>query len=296
MFPTQSLIHFAFVCHRFRNLINQIVLNRLLKAASLKDHKIILECYHPTAQYSEPYLLCEYLGTPGLNDVNERKVKLGGGKAGDNGIDELGKLYSRFLPHSKDMGSEPRILQSHPAGDVLGSRTSPTPGPSSASEAHEPEKITRTVSMEPHELFSQLCVSISLVQTGPRRGVFLSCVDVLKKTTTRIFRDWLIGRNGDPKEHVCGAYECASTDNTNKSGSSHAQCSRSIWVDQGKNVELRVRARERKWRRNVPILIHQDEDQAISYSLELTGMSFGTAFLDFIKRSKSCSYISGGSG
>lgn len=268
-FPTRSLLQYAVVCHRFRGLIDQIVHNRLLKAASLKDHKLILECYHPTAQYTEPYLLCEYLGTPGLNDS--------GGKEGSThdrvpGTAELGKLYSRFLPRGKDAESEPRIVRSHPAGDVPGSRTSPTPGTSSSGQTVQPDMITRTVSMEPHELFSQLCVSASLVQVGPRRGVFLSCVDVLKKTTTRIFRDWLAGRAGASKNSDPDGYELVPNSTTKELGSSHEQHRRLIWVDQENNVGLGVRAHERKWRRNTPILVHQDEDQAISYSLELAGM------------------------
>ncbi len=262
------MLQYSVVCHRFRDLVDRIVHNRLLKAASLKDHKLILECYHPTAQFTEPYLLCEYLGTPGLSDNNGRVEST---QDGIPGMGELGKLYSRFLPRGKDSDSEPRIVRSHPAGDIPGSRTNPRPGPSSSDKTAQPEIITRTVSMEPHELFSQLCVSASLVQVGPRRGVFLSCVDVLKKTTTRIFRDWLIGKGGpltNPDPEVSELFPNGAADTPS---SSHEQSRRLIWVDQENNLGLRVRAHERKWRRNTPILIHEDEDQAISYSLELAG-------------------------
>lgn len=187
------------------------------------------------------------------------------------GTGELGKLYSRFLPHGKDAEAESGIVRSHPAGDVPGSRTSPTPGPSSSGKIAQSDMITRTVSMEPHELFSQLCVSASLVQVGPRRGVFLSCVDVLKKTTTRIFRDWLTGRAGASKYSEPNGDELVPNGTTKEPSSSHEQYRRFIWVDQENNVGLGVRAHERKWRRNTPILIHQDEDHAISYSLELAG-------------------------
>lgn len=44
-----------------------------------------------------------------------------------------------------------------------------------------------------------------------------------------------------------------------------------LWVDQKKIIGLRVRVEERKRRRDLPILVHKDEDQAISYSLELEG-------------------------
>ena len=266
-FPSQSLIQYSFVCHRFRDLIVRIIHNRLLKAASLKDHKLILECYHPTAQYTEPYLLCEYLGTPGLSDANGREAFT---QDGNHRMGELGMLYSRFLPRSKDAESEPRIVRSHPAGDVPGSRTSPTP--SSSSTPLQPDIITRAVSMESHELFSQLCVSASLVQVGPRRGVFLSCVDVLKKTTTRMFRDWLSGKTETSNDPDLDVSEHFTNGMASKPRSSSEQSRRLMWVDPENNVGLRVRAHERKWIRNAPILIHQDEDQAISYSLELSGM------------------------
>lgn len=254
------------MCHRFRDLINRIVHNRLLKAASLKNHELILECYHPTAQFTEPYLLCEYLGTPGLTDTNGKEISR---RDGNISMGELGTLYSRFLPRGKDTESGPRIVRSHPAGDVPGSRTSPTP--SSSSKSAQPDIITRTVSMEVHELFSQLCVSASLVQVGPRRGVFLSCVDVLRKTTTRIFRDWLTGKtvtHNDPDPEVS---ELSPTGTRSNPKTSHEQSRRLMWVDQENNVGLRVQAHERKWRRYAPILIRQDEDQAITYSLELAG-------------------------
>ena len=266
LFPSQSLIQYSFVCHRFRDLINRIIHERLLKAASLKDHKLILECYHPTAQYTEPYLLCEYLGTPGLSDINRRESSTNNGNPG---IRELGTLYSRFLPRSKDAESDPRVVRPHPAGDVPGSRTSPTPY--SSSRSAQTDIITRAVSMESHELFSQLCVSASLVQVGPRRGVFLSCMDVLKKTTTRMFRDWLGGKtrtSNDPDPNIS---EPSTNGTANKPSSSSEQSRRLMWVDPENNVGLRVLAHERKWMRNAPILIHQDEDQAISYSLELVG-------------------------
>ena len=267
-FPTRSLIQHAFVCHRFRDLINRIVHNRLLKAASLKNHELILECYHPTAQFTEPYLLCEYLGTPGLTDTNGREVSR---RDGNMSMGELGMLYSRFLPRGKDTESEPRIVRSHPAGDVPGSRTSPTPP--SSSKLAQLNIFTRTVSMEAHELFSQLCVSASLVQVGPRRGVFLSCIDVLKKTTTRIFRDWLAGKtvtSNDPDPDLVVS-EISSNDRCSNPKTSRDQSRRLMWADQENNVGLRVRAHERKWRRNAPVLMHQDEDQAVSYSLELAG-------------------------
>ena len=33
--------------------------------------QVILECYHPSAKYTEPYSYCGYFGTPALSDEME---------------------------------------------------------------------------------------------------------------------------------------------------------------------------------------------------------------------------------
>lgn len=105
----------------------------------------------------------------------------------------------------------------------------------------------------------------SLVQEGPRRGVFLSCVDVLKKTTPRIWRQWLANN----VENSAGP----SLETTDLSDERH--CKRIVWVDSACNVGIRVHVKERQWRRNLPILVHRDEQQAASYSIELEGKLIG---------------------
>jgi len=254
--PTDSLLQLLPVSHRFQNLVLRIVHARLLVAASLEDRKLILECYHPSAQYTEPYLFCDYLGTPGLSDKNEGQGWIYEASEKDNRLGRLRGLYSRFRPQRPD--ADPPF-RSHPAGDVPGSRTYHDGPLSKPTESIE--LVSQTMNLDSHELFSQLCVSVNLVQLGPRRGVFLSCVDVLRKTTPRIWRDWLAevaqSLNGPSNE---------PTDLTNE-----RQHHRIIWVDNARNIGIRAHVQERRWRRNASILIHKDEDQAVSYSLELEG-------------------------
>lgn len=101
------------------------------------------------------------------------------------------------------------------------------------------------------------------MQTGPRRGFFLSVENLVDKTQ-RIFRSWLAER-------------AAATEKDQKSASpsvtSGLGCAvdEILWIDLNKVVGLRVRVEERKGRRDLPILVHKDDDQAISYSLELEG-------------------------
>ena len=222
----------------------------MLSAAALKDRKLILECYHPSAQYTEPYLYCDYLGTPGLSDDVEGQGAIYEiADRPDNG-GTLRKLYSHFRPTRKDPG--PKVILSHPAGDIPGSRTSE--GAESSRRIRQAEVVSQNVNLEAHELFSQLCFTAGLVQMGPRRGVFLSNVDIIEKKFFRIWRQWL-------------AEKAKSADDA-----SPTNCDDLVWVDSNHVSGLKVKVKERKWRRDTPVLLQRDEDVAVSYSLELEGM------------------------
>ena len=262
LLPTQSLLQTRCVCHHFQNLIIRIIRRRLLRAASLTDRKLILECYHPAAQYTEPYLYCDYLGTPGLNDEIEGQgptYEIADDQAARVGT--LRTLYSHFRPTRKD--PEPKIYRSHPAGDIPGSRTSEV-----ANQTREPferNTVKQNISLEAHELFMQLRLLVAVVQTGPRRGFFLSVENLIDKTQ-RIFRSWLAEKAEATEEHKSGVLGSVVD---KLGGEAHDM----LWIDQNKIVGLRVRVKEKKGRRDLPILVHKDEDQAISYSLELEGKS-----------------------
>ena len=260
LLPSQSLLQTRSVCHRFQNLIIRIIHGRLLRAVTLADRKLILECYHPSAQYTEPYLYCDYLGTPGLNGDYEGQDPIY--EFADEQVAKEGKLwrlYSHFRPTRKD--PEPKIYRSHPAGDIPGSRTSEVA--CRVREASERNTVTQSVSLEAHELFSQLRFLVAVVQTGPRRGFFLSVENLIDKTQ-RIFRNWLAERAKATEEHKADA----STRVAEELG---CDADEMLWVDQNKMVGLRVRIEERKGRKDLPVLYYKDEDQAISYTLNIEG-------------------------
>lgn len=255
-FSTLSLLQLRLVSHRFHNIIIRIIHQRLLLAASLEDRKLILECYHPSAQYTEPYVFCDYLGTPGLSNEHEGQgllfhdLQVKGGQPKH--------LYSRFRPSRADASA--RTVRPHPAGDVPGSRTNPTSDGSELKTGNQAaDLVTHIVSLDPHELFTQLSVTAALVQIGPRRGVFLSFIDVIDKKTPRVWRDWLADKARDPV--------------TERRGPRQDELAPMVWADQGRTLGLKVRVKERQWRKDVPILVHKDEDQAVSYSLDLEGKS-----------------------
>lgn len=136
--------------------------------------------------------------------------------------------------------------------------------------------VSQTINLDVNELFSQLCVSANLVKVGPRRGVFLSCIDILRKTTPRIWRNWL-AENADEKAESSSTSDLRPTELPDDLNGE-----RIIWVDTNKNVGIRVRVQERGWRRHIPVLVRKDEDQAVSYSLFLEGKSISFSGYHFL--------------
>lgn len=264
---------------RFYEVVLGIVHHRLLLAASLKDRKLILECYHPSSKNTEPYLFCDYLGTPGLSSETEGEGHAYNGSDNNGRLGMLGSLYSRFRPIRPEM--EHRVFRSHPAGDVPGH-----PGPSVMFPSEpflteeEPEGlVSHSVSLDSHELFSQLCVVTNLVKLGPRRGVFYSFVNVADGVV-RIFRDWLAKRadetpSNGPDPRSGNLTESGKKGFPGPDAGTHDACSeaRMLWVDIRRNVGIRVRIKVRKWGRDMPLLLYRDEDPAVTYSMEYEGMS-----------------------
>ena len=133
------------------------------------------------------------------------------------------------------------------------------------------EVISQRVNLEADEGFAQLRFLASLVEIGPRRGFFMSIQNIVEQKTTRVFKTWLAAR--------------AKKRNDIETDSSEASLSASLdeddsilWMDLNRIAGLKVRVQERGWRNNMPVLLHRDEDQAVSYTLELQGTS--TVWLD----------------
>lgn len=113
-------------------------------------------------------------------------------------------------------------------------------------DKHE-ELVCQDIHLETHELFSQLCTITNLVKVGPKRGLFLSCVNV-GEGILRVWRDWLAERakDADSKE------------------------SEVLWADSKKTVGLRLRVMERETVHVGPPL-RTGEDPAVSYTLQYEG-------------------------
>ncbi|PVH73475.1 hypothetical protein DL98DRAFT_519892 [Cadophora sp. DSE1049] len=244
-FRTLELLPITLVSHRFHSLIVRILHHRLLETAQLKDHKLILECFHPSTKLSTPYLFCDFIGTHPLDSSSvEQEIQ-----KDDDAIGKLGKLkslYSHFLPLKPD--SDRRIVRSHPAGGSFSI-------PNGLVDQHD-QFVCQNIHLESHELFSQLQTITSLVKVGPKRGLFLSSVNI-GDSILRIWREWLAERARDGLPGTNGE---SSTETARQRGE------RLRWADNSETVGLRLRVVERE--EDTPVLVRKDEDPAVSYTLQ----------------------------
>lgn len=271
IFSTQSLLPLVLVSQHFHSLIVRILHFRLLLAASLPEYKLIMEAYHPSRQNVEPYLFCSYLGTDGLSSTHEGVGSLYEGCPGAGGkLAKLGALYSRFRPE------RPGVAGSMPLRRVAGATyTQPV-----ADQATQPiwanggdggsNKILHALNLDSCELFGQFCAYVNLVRLGPRRGVFLSTVDVVQKGqgVMRIWKQWLRDRAGEMIEDdgdAFGADLARSFTNTCPSVDSD-RCI--LWTDCRRNVGLRVGVHDQHRDRQVE---GDPDDLPQNYVIEIRG-------------------------
>ncbi|CAG8952493.1 hypothetical protein HYFRA_00001240 [Hymenoscyphus fraxineus] len=192
-FTTRTILPLTSVSHRFHALILRILKSRLLHAASHPNHKLILECYHPSAKFYTPYLFCEYLSTPGLslspNNPNTSTTHPPNHqtKPQEQGeLANLSSLHSYFRP-IKPLFPRRKAPSSYPAG--LAGDEWPTPQPLGLSDRHE-RFVCQDVHLESNELFSQLVTSVNLVKIEPKSGGFV-CSAPVGDGLVRVWRRWL---------------------------------------------------------------------------------------------------------
>ncbi|KAG4437931.1 hypothetical protein IFR05_006601 [Cadophora sp. M221] len=242
-FRTLELLPLTLTSHRFHSLIVRILHHRLLETAQLKDHKLILECFHPSTKLSTPYLFCDFIGTHPLNSSSGETYE------DDSVMGKLAKLntlYSHFQPLKPD--SDRRIVRSHPAGGSFSM-------PNGLVDQHD-RFVCQNIHLESHELFSQLQTITSLVKVGPKRGLFLSSVNI-GDSIMRIWRDWLADR---ARPVVC------SGDGERSGETNKERGDRLRWADNNETVGLRLRVVERE--EATPVLVRKDEDPPVSYTLQ----------------------------
>ncbi|PLB34176.1 F-box protein [Aspergillus candidus] len=265
-FSTRDLLPLTTVSRRFHALILRILHYRLLVSASLKEYKLILECFHPASKLVEPHVFCKYLGTDGLSDQYEGKGSLYEDVDEAQRLGRLSSLYSRFRPEAtvEEQSIGVRLLSSWGIGG--GSR-------------EDNLLVTRPIHLEVFENFSQLCIVVNIVKVIPGSSLLLSAVTV-EDEVVRLFQDWLqdaVRR----REHLENHNDPYSRETTEESDADiRMDGSQMLWVDQARNVGLKVRVREkREVSEAAPILVHRDEEPATSFELAIEELHVRTTRL-----------------
>jgi hypothetical protein len=200
----------------------------------------MLECYHPSAKISTPYLDCRYLGTHDPDPSSNYN------RTGEVDLASLSTLYSRFRPVVTEENRRPRTR--YPPPSTL----------SQIAEAEGDQDATEEIHLDESELFSQLCTVTNIVKLGPRRGLFLNHFN-LSDGVIRVWRDWLAAA-------ADGWY--AEQRGIDDSGI--------LWADSRKNVGLRFQVKPSGTER-MPLLVGSDDDPPVSYTLKYEGRSFDRA-------------------
>lgn len=133
-------------------------------------------------------------------------------------------------------------------------------------ETETPMLVKKQVSLEEFEDFSQLCSIVNLVKIMPNSRMLISAVTV-EDGIIRVFRDWL------KRQSKRDQY---STTTTSTTTTAHAGIQQDeddvLWVNNKKTVGLKLRVKEKKWNRPMlPVLMHRDEEGAVSYEVEIEG-------------------------
>jgi len=265
--PTPDLLPLTTISRRIYSLILRILQNRLLAASELRDHTLLLECYHPSAKLTEPPYFCAYHGTDGLSQYDGS-----GPRASCVGqLGEMHNMYSHFKPHRRHLETGGRRVLPRP-GDILGSRTFP----GTVQDTGDDETVKQTLSLDTGELFTQVVAQVNLVKIGPRNGLF-TCFVGVEDDVMRVWREWLrnTAAKGPAPSHIITQQpvKLAGKGRSVAHGVDEIDIddARILWVNEAKNTGLKFNVRERRHRSDVPILIRNDEDIPATYEIEYLG-------------------------
>lgn len=251
--PTPYLLPLAGISRRLYALVVRLYQHRLQLSANPPNHRILLECFHPTRRLMEPSLYCDYLGTPGLDMKEDKHWAEQDAKIGS--LARLSDMYSHFRPYRHP--ERRRSSARHPAGDVPGSRTHPSTMTPAQRERHDQETMVQTLSLEGHERFGQLVAKANIACMGPKHGLFFSFVE-LEDRTVRVFKTWM-------RDAVTKGREAM------------------LWTDDmTQKVGIKTTVVERRWRRNgaAPIMVLADEDdEPVTFDIHYEELLIRTSHL-----------------
>jgi hypothetical protein len=297
------------VSHRFYAATIRILKDRLNRATSRPDQRLMLECYHPTEKLYTPYLYCNYLYTdsfdaveaaaegaaPRLRSAPGRTTTTdagGGGGSGGGGGGGLRGIYSHFRPVSHDE-TAPRS-SSRARARYYSLRQPPPSGSSSNSNSNSSSsgggsgggRPAIDIYLDPDELFSQLCAITNLVRLGPKPGLFRSHVNVVDGLA-RVWRGWLAAEaaTATATANATTGAAAAAAGGAGAGGSGHHDSV--LWTDAARDVGLRFRVAEKDIRAEHPVLVASDEELPVAYRLEFEELLLrSTTLLAMVEKSE----------
>lgn len=163
----------------------------------------------------------------------------GGPAAGEktSALSDLQRLYASFKPTFAEENRRPRRIRA---------RFTETQAPEDAEE----DAATQHIHLDDGELFSQLCAVTNLVKEGPKRGLFISHVNIVDGVV-RIFRNWLA--------------EMAS-----KQDSSSVDSESIVWIGGQNDVGIRFRVVPAA-SETMPLISGPDDDPPVHYTMVYEG-------------------------
>ncbi|KAL7793078.1 hypothetical protein V8C37DRAFT_111698 [Trichoderma ceciliae] len=233
---TKDLLPVITVSHRFCSLATRILHQRLVTTASLPGNQVILECYHPSAKISTPYLACRYLGTVVCDGppTNEQRPK----------FVDLRKIYSSFRPVIMEENRRRRFRYGWSVQTLAGSTQLQI-----AAEDVMDETAHQEIYLDEGERFSQLCTVTNVVTQSSKPGLFTRHVNI-SDGVIRVFRDWLASMLPGQTSAQSGDSPSSSSSSSAATGASIADSgvfssndTRVLWVDRTKDVGLRFRVK-----------------------------------------------------
>ncbi|KAH7327149.1 hypothetical protein BKA65DRAFT_528154 [Rhexocercosporidium sp. MPI-PUGE-AT-0058] len=238
LFPTQSLLRLISTSRRIHDVILRIVHNRMLAAANIPGHQVILECYHPSTKHCTPYYICQYLST---DDLEARA-----GSQDSCTLGQLRGLYSHFRPIQPE--GERKVWAVHPISGWHATTLD-------AFRDNTEGLVSQNLDLESYEQFSQLQSVINIVKVGPTKGLFQSCVTI-GEGLTRVWRNWL----GDHAKRN-GALSVAQLELQDDNQA------RLLWSSMDQHTGLRFRVAEND-APNAGTIRRNVDDETVSYTLQ----------------------------
>jgi hypothetical protein len=259
--PTTSLLPLVAVSHRFYSVALRILKQRLARAIADPDHRLMLECYHPTEKLYTPYLYCNYVYTDSFAGVEAEAAGAAGSQTppAPERTGGLRGIYSHFRPVEHDENRPRRARYSRrQSSSISDDGQAPAQAQAQRSVLRPPgghERPSIDVYLDDDESFSQLCTITNLVRLGPKPGLFRSHVNV-SDGVVRVWRDWLaaraVGEQQQQAEEERGEGEDSGI----------------LWADAARDVGVRFHVTEKDIRGQHPVLVASDEQLPVAYRLE----------------------------